>query len=312
MNNNLKINTSRAVLKPLPRPSWLPQSVWPFETRTLDFEGSWIAITDVGQGPVLLFVHTGFWSFIWRDVLKILSKDFRCICFDAPGTGQSGRLPLRDISLEKASRALDALIEALDINDITLIFHDLGGPSGILGAARMPERIAGLCAVNTFVWEPSNVIFRSMLALMGSSAMREFSARTGFLSRVTSRAFGVGRYLDEPSRKAFDGGVGKDGLRTFHTYMHDASASKNIYHDLDNALAGPLRALPLMTIFGKRNDPFRFQERWKKLFHNARQVVVPKGNHFPMCDNPELVASSIRDFYVDDVEPSLKRRGHSV
>jgi len=116
--------------------------VWPFQTSAL--EGSKIAVTDVGRGPVLLFVHTGFWSFIWRDVILRLAPDFRCVCFDAPGTGQSDRLPTSSISLERASRALTAVIEALNLTDITLVFHDLGGPSGIAGAARMPDRIRGL------------------------------------------------------------------------------------------------------------------------------------------------------------------------
>jgi len=144
-------------LKPLPRPEWLPKSQWPFQTVGLDLDGSTIAITDVGQGPVLLFVHTGFWSFVWRDLILRLASDFRCVCFDAPGTGQSDRRPVRGITLERASRALTAVIEALRLTDITLIFHDLGGPSGIAGAARMPERIRGLCAVNAFAWKPSGI-----------------------------------------------------------------------------------------------------------------------------------------------------------
>jgi len=81
-----------------PRPQWLPESVWPFETRGLEVGGSVVAITEVGRGPVLLFVHTGLWSFIWRDVMTRLSADFRCICLDAPAPGratmyQKGRSP---------------------------------------------------------------------------------------------------------------------------------------------------------------------------------------------------------------------------
>src|SRR5262249_20584514 len=131
--------TSAAPLVSLRRPLWLPDSVWPFQTSVLEVEGSKIAITDVGQGPVLLFVDTGFWSFIWRDVILRLASDFRCVCFDAPGTGLSDRLAAADISLEKASRALTAVIHALDLADITLVFHDLGEPSGIAGAARVPD-----------------------------------------------------------------------------------------------------------------------------------------------------------------------------
>jgi pimeloyl-ACP methyl ester carboxylesterase len=150
MNKNE--TTSAGSLVPLRRPPWLREEVWPFTTAALRVDGSNLAVTDVGQGPVLLFVHTGFWSFIWRDVILRLSHDFRCVCFDAPGTGQSERPPAASISLEKASRALTAVIQALDLDEITLVFHDLGGLSGLSGAARVPGRIRGLCAVNAFAW----------------------------------------------------------------------------------------------------------------------------------------------------------------
>src|SRR6478736_7298356 len=139
---------SAAPLVALGRPQWLPESVWPFQTSALEVEGSRIAVTDVGQGPVLLFVHTGLWSFVWRDVILRLASDFRCVCFDAPGAGRSDRLPTSSISLERAARALTAVVQALNLTDITLVVHDLGGPSGIAGAASVADRIRGLCVVN--------------------------------------------------------------------------------------------------------------------------------------------------------------------
>jgi hypothetical protein len=51
-------------LRPLARPDWLPESAWPFAGFSLEVDGADVAVTDFGHGPVLLFVHTGFWSFI--------------------------------------------------------------------------------------------------------------------------------------------------------------------------------------------------------------------------------------------------------
>ena len=51
-------------LNPLQRPSWPPERVWPFETSRLDANATRLAVTDVGDGPALMFVHTGFWSFV--------------------------------------------------------------------------------------------------------------------------------------------------------------------------------------------------------------------------------------------------------
>jgi haloalkane dehalogenase len=280
----------------LPRPAWLPEPAWPFQTSVIDIESRKIAFTDTGAGPVLLFVHTGFWSFIWRDVMLRLSPEFRCVCFDAPGTGQSDRLPSAEINLARAARALTALVRDLDLRDITLVAHDLGGPSGIAGAADLADRFLGLCAVNTFAWRPAGALFRSMLRLMGSRPMREFDALTGFLPRITGSAFGVARRMDQLSRDSFLSGIGRQGIRAFHSYMRDA-ARPEIYPRVEAALAGPFQHLPMLTIFGERNDPLGFQPRWKQMFPEAQQIVVSKGNHFPMCDDPGLVASTIRAWH---------------
>jgi pimeloyl-ACP methyl ester carboxylesterase len=116
----------------------------------------------------------------------VFSPIFVCVCFDAPGTGQSDRRPASNISLERASRSLTAVIKVLDLRDITLVFHDRGGPTGIAGPARVADRIRALVGVNTFAWKPTGVPFRGMLALMGSTPMREIQRldRTAYASNV--------------------------------------------------------------------------------------------------------------------------------
>lgn len=295
-------------VRPLVRPSWLAESVWPFQTFGIEVDDTTVAFTDVGrpEGPVLLFVHTGMWSFIWRDVITRLAGDFRCIALDAPGTGQSAPVPARAISLEDSSRTVTGLIEGLELENLTLVVHDLGGPAGLAGAARTPEQVRGIVAINAFGWKPSGALFRGMLALMGSAPMREFDVLTGFLPRLTSTNFGVGRHFDQASREAFRAPLGHPGRRAFHRYLRDARTCDALYAEIASALAGPFAKLPLLTIFGERNDPLGFQPRWKKLFPDAQQVVVAKGNHFPMCDDPDLVADAIRAWHRDG--PSLAPR----
>ncbi len=287
----------------LPRPDWLPENVWPFDTFGLQIDDSIVAVTDVGTGPALLFVHCGLWSFVWRDVVTRLASDFRCIAFDAPGTGRSSSLPANAITLDRAAGAVNGIVEGLALDDFTLVVHDLGGPAGIAGAARTPSRVRGIAAINTFGWKPSGSLFRGMLALMGSAPIRELDVLTGFLPRITETSFGVGRHLDGASRRAFVAGVGASGRRAFHYYMRDAHSCDPLYDEVAGALTGPFATLPLVTIFGERNDPLSFQPRWKAMYPDCRQVVVAKGNHFPMCDDPGLVAETIRSWHRDRVAP---------
>ena len=282
-------------------PRWLPKSEWPFQTFGVEFNDSMLAVAETGRGPALLFVHVGAWSFIWRDLVTRLAPDFRCIFFDAPGNGQTQDGSDGAMTLEKAAGAVSAVIAALDLQDFTLVAHDLGGPSGLSAVAAMPERVHGIVAMNTFAWRPSGAAFRGMLTFMGSRAMRELNVLTGFISRISATSFGVGRHMDEFSRQTFRAGMGPRSRRAFHDYMRDARDCDGLYGRVGRALAGPLARVPLLTIFGERNDPFHFQERWKEMFPEARQVVVSRGNHFPMCDAPDFAARTIRDWYRERV-----------
>ena len=284
---------------PLARPGWLPREVWPFETAQLEVDGSAVALSEAGSGPVLLF-YTGIGSFVWRDVVLRLSTDFRCVVLDPPGIGLSAPVPRSATTLANSARAVAAAIEALDLTDITLVVHDTGGPPALAAAARTPDRVRGIIGVNTFGWKPAGRVFRGMLAAMGSPAIRAIDVATGLLARVTTSAFGVGRHLDESSRRAYRTGIARS-MGAFHDYLRDARLSDGVYGEVDRAVAGPFRNLPLLTIFGERNDPLGFQPQWKRRFPTVRQIVIPQGNHFPMCDDPDVVAREIRTWHRERV-----------
>src|SRR5215471_11888608 len=130
---------AKAKLRRLEGPLWLPRSVWPFDTNGLDVDDSVIAVSEAGQGPVLLFVHVGAWSFIWRDLVMQLAPHFRCVFFDAPGNGQSYGGAANGVSLNLASRATAAVIDALNLREFTLVVHDLGGPAALSAVSATPE-----------------------------------------------------------------------------------------------------------------------------------------------------------------------------
>lgn len=79
------------------RPSWLPPEEFPFRLQSLPLASGDVSYIDEGEGPTLLFVHAGLWSFIWRDVIIGLRKDFRTIArstFPASASPQL-RIPIR-------------------------------------------------------------------------------------------------------------------------------------------------------------------------------------------------------------------------
>lgn len=271
------------------RPEWLTNEHWPFPITELRHGEHRLAVTDTGgEGPTVLLVHVGMSSFVWRDVLLELGTDFRCVTFDAPGTGLT--TGPGDVTINDAADAIDAVVRQLDLRGFVLVFHDLGGPASLEAASRWPDQVKAIAAINTFGWRPSGFAFRGMLALMGNVAMRELDVLTGWLPRLTSTRFGVGLHWPRSTRRTFRRMLGHRGRRSLHRYM--ASVRNHDFATIE-ATVTKLGGLPMYTVFGERNDPLGFQPRWAERFSDLTQVEVPNGNHFPMCDDPKLVAHAI-------------------
>lgn len=282
---------ARAVSDPnhvIERPEWLPTSQWPHEIHSLGLAEGTVAYTDTGGDRTLLLVHTGLWSFLWRDLIAALEHRWRCITLDPPGTGLSTGTSKVDLDL--AADAVNALVHHRELRDVVLVVHDLGGPTALHAASGWTDRIRGLVAVNSFGWRPSGIAFRTMLALMGSAPVRESDVLTGWLPRVSSTRFGVGRHWDSTTRRTFRRGMDHRGLRSFHNYLR--AARHHDYTRIDETVAR-LSEIPALSAFGEKNDPLDFQPRWKQRFTDIEQLQIPAGNHFPMCDDASLLASRI-------------------
>jgi haloalkane dehalogenase len=123
-----------------------------FSGRSIEIEGRPIRYVDEGEGPPLLFVQAGTGSLPWRDVIVRLRGRFRCVALDVLGAGPSRAPEGRHLDLGAISRKLETFVRALDLRDLTLVLHDLGGPVGLGIAPRLHDRIRALIVAESFGW----------------------------------------------------------------------------------------------------------------------------------------------------------------
>ena len=97
-----------------------------------------------GQGPALLFLH-GFCESgeMWRYFADSLSTQYRVLCPDLPGFGNS---PLTSpiTSLEQVALQLEEWLDALQIQNPIVMGHSLGGYVALALLERMGNRIQAI------------------------------------------------------------------------------------------------------------------------------------------------------------------------
>jgi haloalkane dehalogenase len=129
---------------------------YPFAPNDLDFEGLRLHYVDTGprEGPVALLMHgMPTWSYLNRHIIHALvAQGWRCIAHDHIGFGRSDKVTDPDwYSIRRHADACRTLIEALDLNGITLFAQDWGGPIGLAQAAEMGDRFDRLVIMNTWL-----------------------------------------------------------------------------------------------------------------------------------------------------------------
>ena len=116
------------------------------EGRDLDLPQGRIRVHEAGTGEPIVFVH-GFLvnANLWRKVVAKLSPDFRCIALELPLGSHVHAMPEgADLSPPACADLVADAIEALGLEDVTLVGNDTGGAICQMVVTRRPERIGKL------------------------------------------------------------------------------------------------------------------------------------------------------------------------
>jgi pimeloyl-ACP methyl ester carboxylesterase len=101
---------------------------------------------EAGTGSAIVFVHGLLVNAnLWRKVVAILSPDFRCVALDLPLGSHTMPMPdAADLTSPALADLIADVLEALALNEVTLVGNDTGGALCQMVVTRRPERIGRL------------------------------------------------------------------------------------------------------------------------------------------------------------------------
>jgi pimeloyl-ACP methyl ester carboxylesterase len=110
---------------------------------------------EYGEGPPIVFVHGLLVDGrLWRKVTPLLEDNFRCIVPELPlGSHPEPMNPDADLSPPALARIVAGFLDALDLENVTLVANDTGGAISQITAANHPERIGRLVLTNCDAFE---------------------------------------------------------------------------------------------------------------------------------------------------------------
>jgi haloalkane dehalogenase len=125
---------------------------FPYEPHWHDADGLRLHYLDEGAGdPIVCFHGEPTWAYLYRHMVPVLTgAGHRVICPDFPGFGRSDKPTERGwYSYDRHVEYVSALLDALDLRDVTVVVQDWGGPIGLRWAVEHADRVARLVILNT-------------------------------------------------------------------------------------------------------------------------------------------------------------------
>lgn len=127
-------------------------SDFPYTKKQISVLDSKMTYVDVGEGPVVLFLHGNpTSSYLWRNVIPhLVAAGYRAIAPDLIGMGDSGK-PDIPYTFDDHAAYLDTFIEATNLRDMTLVVHDWGSVLGMRYARTHPKNVRGLAFMEAII-----------------------------------------------------------------------------------------------------------------------------------------------------------------
>jgi haloalkane dehalogenase len=256
------------------------------------------------RGTFLLLHGEPTWSYLYKDWIgPLVDLGYRVVAPDHLGFGRSDK-PVHDgwYSIAGHRRALETLIEDLDLHDISLVVQDWAGPIGLCTALTDPDRYARLFILNTWLHHDAYE-YGEGIRWWHEAALdpERFGADmpTGAIVAGTMRRPDVDA---ESVRKAFDapftGAASKAGARRFPVCLPFAEPVLG-----DAALQQRARArlrewaIPIHLAFGDADPVFPYEtaEAWAAELPGATLDRIPDAGHFVQLDAPADCLAIVRE-----------------
>lgn len=281
------------------RSAWLDVD-WPAHTHQVVVEGAAVNYVELGEGPVVLFVHGlgAMWQ-SWLENLPELARDHRVIALDLPGFGRS-EMPVEEITIDGYARLVASFMDAVDVGRATVVGNSMGGFIGAELAIRDPDRVERLVLVSpAILWQE----YRRAKPLTRLAVVTEAGA---------ARAMAGSQKLAKSRPRLRHLALMASGFRYPHLLspelatemIRTARRTKGFVPALQALSDFPIReelpkiTAPTLVVWGA-HDPLvhrKHAHELDRLIPNVEVVIFERTGHEAMAERPERFHRVLRDF----------------
>ena len=291
------------------------KGTWPFTPHF--YNGNGFAQHFIDEGPrnaepIICLHGEPTWGYIYRKFIPQLSEKYRVIVPDMMGFGKSETPQDKEYTLKTHVENLSGLIEHLNLNNITFVGQDWGGPITGAYSIRNLERVKGFVLINT-LFGYSREERPKELTPWFKWIKKHYEAHTldGILGELGSTLLSVMKIPNFTNNNIID----DNWIEAYSSQFPDrASCVGAINFPLDALLnriipfivegfkegnLKNLRSKPAILAYGMQDkaiDPDYAIRDFKALFPSSIVTEIPNAGHYSQEDEPQLLIDLIKKF----------------
>jgi non-heme chloroperoxidase len=253
-------------------------------------------VLEWGAGPPVVLIHGLPGSaYLWGSfAASLAARGFRVIAYDRLGYGHSDPRSDDDYTVAANGRELRALLDAMELRDVTLAGWSFGGATAITAALEDPTRIARIALLASPGLWPDLPPPSPVVAVLISEPVSEWVFAVPPLARAVQQGMGVQFFSEQTAPEGFASHAAANFAlaETRRTWREEAARFR-----FDGPDPAPLQ-LPILILHGDDDRLFpRSIPEWLHERAPASELkFLPAGSHSFPVTHPDWTAREIAAF----------------
>ncbi|SHH26125.1 alpha/beta fold hydrolase [Bradyrhizobium erythrophlei] len=272
-----------------------------FRTQEIETNGVTLHVRVGGDGLAVVLLHGyGETSDMWAPLAAALMHDHTVIVPDLRGMGLSSH-PAGGYDKKTQGEDIAGLLDALHIDKVELVTHDIGNMVGYAFAAEHPDRVTKFALLDAPLpgvgpWE--EILKNPLLwhfRFGGPDMERLVKGRERiYLDRFWNEFSADPKKFDEASREHYARlyarpGAMHSGFEQFKAFDQDAIDNKAF-------LTKGMLIMPVLAVGGEKSFGPMMATVMRFAATNVQQAVIPHSGHWLMEENPADTIKLLKDF----------------
>jgi haloalkane dehalogenase len=269
-----------------------------YEPHYAGVDGLRMHYVDEGSGdPIVLFHGEPTWAYLYRKMIPLLvSAGHRAIAPDFAGFGRSDKPTDLDwYTYDRHVEYVSGLLAGLDLNGVTAVVHDWGGPIGLRWVVENADRVERIVIMNTALF--SGHVNEAFMAWR-NFAERNPDLPVGFIIQGATKTE-VPQEVVDAYEAPWPNAESKAGVAKFPLLVPISEDAPGVEEMKTVRDALSRWEKPVLVCFSDSDPIFPpgAGERFVNLIPGAKEErVIEGGAHFLQEDRGEVIAGAINEF----------------